>query len=113
MASSPESNANASDVSQGGARTPTNNPQTRHQSQFAGPSELSPPGSQPSKLPGVSGMTAGNSGGVSGAEAQRPGASWMNKRAHEEHDWAMGFVVDKDFSLSVFCLFLVADGVEC
>ncbi|RMJ22489.1 hypothetical protein PHISP_06645 [Aspergillus sp. HF37] len=106
MASSPESGANASDVSHGGARTPTNNPKSRYQSQpqsqFAGSSELSPPGSQPSKLPGVSGIAAGNSGGVSGPEAQRPGASWMNKRAHEEYDWAMGSVVDKDFSLKEF-----------
>jgi len=31
-----------------------------------------------------------------------PGASWMNKRAEEEYQRAMEFVVDKDFSLREF-----------
>lgn len=101
MASSPESGINASEPSPAGSRTPTNNPQA--QAQLAGPSELSPPGSQPqtSNVPGGGvGGTAGSNGSLAAAEANRPGATWMNKRAQEEYDWAMGHVVDKDFSLS-------------
>lgn len=40
------------------------------------------------------------------SENNRPGASWMNKRAEEEAHRALEFVVDKDFSLRMFHHFL-------
>jgi hypothetical protein len=47
-----------------------------------------------------------NKGAVEGksqaSQPYQPGASWMNKRAEEEYQRAMEFVVDKDFSLRTF-----------
>jgi hypothetical protein len=42
--------------------------------------------------------------GISGAEggtgeSQHPGASWMNKRAEEEYQRAMEYVIDLDWNL--------------
>ena len=94
------SSAGSEQGSQTGIRTPTNN---KDQSHFAG-SELSPPGSQTQPASEPSG-TAGQGWDVAadvGNEDDKPGASWLNKRAEEEYQRAMEFVVDKDFSLSMF-----------
>ncbi|KAA8648657.1 uncharacterized protein ATNIH1004_004542 [Aspergillus tanneri] len=94
MASSPESAQIPSDSSQNGARTPTKT--------IGIPSELSPPGSQtqPASANVVGGMPAITT--MTSAPDQQPGAMWMNKRAEEEFQRAMEFVVDKDFSLDEF-----------
>ncbi|KAL4881969.1 hypothetical protein BJY04DRAFT_187760 [Aspergillus karnatakaensis] len=103
MASSPESNHSLSDVDvDAGARTPTHHTQTTLP-QFAGASELSPPGSQ-SQATGTIGDFAKDiptNEGV-GPEGKQPGASWMNKRAEEEYQRAMEQVIDLDFNLDEF-----------
>ncbi|KAI9369180.1 hypothetical protein BJX61DRAFT_173176 [Aspergillus egyptiacus] len=105
MASSPDSSHSVSDVedTQPGSRTPTNKANTNPQ-QFAG-SELSPPGSQTQQTAGMSDLGKGSAANQlqEGAEAaQQPGASWMNKRAEEEYQRAMEYVIDQDFSLDEF-----------
>ncbi|KKK25094.1 hypothetical protein ARAM_004564 [Aspergillus rambellii] len=105
MASSPESSHSPSDVedSQPRARTPTH-PTQSTLSQFAGVSELSPPGSQTQATAEMVGLGKGLSspdGGVA-ESAQQPGASWMNKRAEEEYQRAMEYVIDQDFTLDEF-----------
>ncbi|KAB8232315.1 uncharacterized protein BDW43DRAFT_280016 [Aspergillus alliaceus] len=110
MASSPESSHMHSEDSPVGSRTPTNNTRTST-SQFPGTSELSPPGSQTQSIStdigGITGVgntsTLGGSGETTSAQQQQqPGASWMNKRAEEEYQRAMDYVVDQDFSLDEF-----------
>ncbi|KAL3455369.1 hypothetical protein BJX64DRAFT_282134 [Aspergillus heterothallicus] len=105
MASSPESHHTFSDVeeSQPGSRTPTRLSQTNHP-QFAGASELSPPGSQSqnSTLKGDFGSIVPSSESGTADLSQQPGASWLNKRAEEEFQRAMEYVVDQDFSLDEF-----------
>ncbi|GAD97045.1 hypothetical protein AOR_1_1858154 [Paecilomyces variotii No. 5] len=104
MVSSPESEDQyqPSSPQPTGARTPTN----------AGThfnSELSPPGSQKASEP------AARSGSLTfttvsealdrkgdSKTSERPGASWMNKRAEEEYQRALENVVDRDFSLMEF-----------
>ena len=104
MASSPES-------SHAGSRTPTttNPPHPRS-------SAISPPGShQAQKMADRSGLENGSvqSGGAgAGGSAmtgqgqqqkqkqKQPGESWMNKRAEDDYQRALEYVVDKDFSLS-------------
>ncbi|KAL4808304.1 hypothetical protein BDV18DRAFT_134658 [Aspergillus unguis] len=101
MASSPESNRSLSDVEAGpGSRTPT---QTTN-AQFAGTTELSPPGSQSHPTGGMADITPGYSGfdGAATDTSQQPGASWMNKRAQEDYQRAMEYVVDLDFNLDEF-----------
>ncbi|KAL2005827.1 hypothetical protein VTN00DRAFT_10320 [Thermoascus crustaceus] len=84
-----------------GARTPTG----------AGPNvhdELSPPGSMKQQQQQQQfyhhNQQGQGAGGVDtkGAEKPQPGASWMNKRAEEEYQRAMEYVVDRDFSLREF-----------
>ncbi|KAL4965086.1 uncharacterized protein BDV14DRAFT_62434 [Aspergillus stella-maris] len=106
MASSPESSHSLSDID-AGARTPTQT--TNPSAQFnGGASELSPPGSQTQVSTGMGDLDSsatgtGPEGGWSGTDAaQQPGASWMNKRAEEEYQRAMEFVVDLDFNLDEF-----------
>lgn len=101
MLSSPESDQfSHEEATHTGARTPTG----------AGPNvhdELSPPGSmkqqqQQFHYHNQQGLGQGQgAGGVDtkGAEKPQPGASWMNKRAEEEYQRAMEYVVDRDFSL--------------
>lgn len=79
-------------------------------------SELSPPGSQGvpnTKQPmarseGLGSVSAAFVNSRKGIEQKTtaasdarnaPGASWMNKRAEEEYQRAMEYVVDRDFSL--------------
>ncbi|KAL3470030.1 hypothetical protein BJX99DRAFT_58361 [Aspergillus californicus] len=104
MASSPETNHSQSDNEemQPGTRTPTQNTQNRT-AQFTGVSELSPPGSQSQGLSGIPNISKDfpNRGGAA-ADSQQPGASWMNKRAEEEYQRAMEYVIDQDFSLDEF-----------
>ncbi|KAL4913644.1 hypothetical protein BDW62DRAFT_192068 [Aspergillus aurantiobrunneus] len=95
MASSPESNQSFSDVDVG-TRTPTHHTQATNP-QFAGASELSPPGSQSQSTGGMVKTDAGTTG-----SGKQPGASWMNKRAEEEYQRAMEYVVDLDFNLDEF-----------
>ncbi|KAL4867019.1 hypothetical protein BDV12DRAFT_187006 [Aspergillus spectabilis] len=101
MASSPESDHSLSDVD-AGTRTPTHHTQTALP-QFAGASELSPPGSQSQATVGMGYFTKDVPLAEGAApEAQQPGASWMNKRAEEEYQRAMEFVIDQDFNLDEF-----------
>ncbi|PYI12473.1 hypothetical protein BO78DRAFT_392320 [Aspergillus sclerotiicarbonarius CBS 121057] len=109
MASSPESSHAPSEDSHPGARTPTNKlPSARPP--FGG-SELSPPGSQPhastlggqgkSFPPGLIDSPLATQ--TQQADQQTaPGASWMNKRAEEEYQRAMEYVIDQDFNLDEF-----------
>ncbi|KAL1999334.1 hypothetical protein VTN02DRAFT_4664 [Thermoascus thermophilus] len=94
-----------------GARTPTGagagaRPTAVHD-------ELSPPGSMTQKqqqpqpqqqhnLQQGQGPGQGPGQGANGAEKPQPGASWMNKRAEEEYQRAMEYVVDREFSLREF-----------
>lgn len=98
MASSPESAQLPSDSSQAGSRTPTRNNIPNPSS--GGLSELSPPGSQTQTTATNLGSGAlGTTTSGSMAPEDQPGAMWMNKRAEEDYQRAMEFVVDKDFSL--------------
>ncbi|PYH45922.1 uncharacterized protein BP01DRAFT_365208 [Aspergillus saccharolyticus JOP 1030-1] len=102
----------ASDDSNPGTRTPTNKLPT-HIPHFDG-SELSPPGSQPQSSvfegPGKSYGPGGPIASPLGAQALLPQgdqqapsvASWMTKRAEEEYQRALEFIVDQDFSLEEF-----------
>ncbi|KAL4782830.1 hypothetical protein BJX76DRAFT_358548 [Aspergillus varians] len=99
MASSPESNRSLSEIG-AGSRTPTHHSQATNP-QFAGASELSPPGSQPQSISGKAKDFPSTEGGTT-SSAQQPGASWMNKRAEEEYQRAMEYVVDLDFNLDEF-----------
>lgn len=90
---------------------------TEAQTRFPGP-EISPPPSQKALQPvAVSQATVSpkptfekkGEGKISiegktqpSQHQHQPGASWMNKRAEEEYQRAMEFVVDKDFSLRMF-----------
>jgi hypothetical protein len=93
---------------------------TEAQTRFPGP-EISPPPSQKALQPiAVSQATVSTKStfekkgegkiSVEGKtqpsqhqhQQDQPGASWMNKRAEEEYQRAMEFVVDKDFSLRMF-----------
>ncbi|CBF81662.1 uncharacterized protein ANIA_10696 [Aspergillus nidulans FGSC A4] len=101
MASSPDSTHSFSDMD-AGSRTPTQQIQTTSP-QFAGASELSPPGSQTQPAGGIANITQGISGTEEGTEeSQHPGASWMNKRAEEEYQRAMEYVIDLDWNLDEF-----------
>ncbi|GFF25491.1 hypothetical protein IFM46972_01430 [Aspergillus udagawae] len=109
MASSPESSTD----SPAGSRTPTNNNSLNDSTPgFAGASELSPPGSQTQNFSEATEMAALEknrpsdfSTQVAGQQQQQkrqPGARWMNKRAEEEYQRAMEYIVDKDFNLDEF-----------
>ncbi|KAL4976692.1 hypothetical protein BDW66DRAFT_150846 [Aspergillus desertorum] len=89
MASSPESTHSFSDMD-AGSRTPTQQIQTTGP-QFAGASELSPPGSQTQPTGRTLDLTKGFSTVEEGTgeSTQHPGALWMNKRAEEEYQRAM------------------------
>ncbi|KAL3443082.1 hypothetical protein BJX65DRAFT_211273 [Aspergillus insuetus] len=105
MASSPESHHSLSDVdeSQPGTRTPTRLSQATH-TQFAGASELSPPGSQTQSTatkPDLGSIIPATESGTADL-TQQPAASWMTKRAEEEYQRAMEYVIDQDFSLDEF-----------
>ncbi|EKV07386.1 hypothetical protein PDIG_72470 [Penicillium digitatum PHI26] len=88
-----------------GARTPTGTAQAS--SADVDVSELSPPGSQTKQESGTS------MGDIGTALEQRGGqptekmiesniAAWKSKRAQEEYQRAMEYVVDKDFNLDEF-----------
>ena len=88
-----------------GARTPTGTAQAS--SAGVDVSELSPPGSQTKQEAGVS------VGGIGTALEQRGGesaektvdtniAAWKSKRAQEEFQRAMEYVIDKDFKLGMW-----------
>ncbi|EAL89617.2 uncharacterized protein AFUA_4G11750 [Aspergillus fumigatus Af293] len=112
MASSPESSVG----SPAGSRTPTNNISLDDSaSVFVGASELSPPGSQTQNFSDVTETAALEKNGpsdfssqVAGQQQQeqqqqrQPGARWMNKRAEEEYQRAMEYIIDKDFNLDEF-----------
>ncbi|KAL5049014.1 hypothetical protein BDW71DRAFT_177008 [Aspergillus fruticulosus] len=102
MASSPESTHSFSDMD-AGSRTPTQQTQTTGPL-FASASELSPPGSQTQPTCGTIDLTKSFSGaeGGTGESTQHPGASWMNKRAEEEYQRAMEYVIDLDWNLDEF-----------
>ncbi|RDW65932.1 uncharacterized protein DSM5745_09671 [Aspergillus mulundensis] len=105
MASSPESTHSFSDMD-AGSRTPTQQTQTANL-QFAGASELSPPGSQTQPTGGSIDHTkefvnAENGTTESTGSTEQPGASWMNKRAEEEYQRAMEYVIDLDWNLDEF-----------
>ncbi|KAL4932188.1 uncharacterized protein BDV17DRAFT_255092 [Aspergillus undulatus] len=104
MASSPESHRSLSDAEADGAgsRTPTQT--TNPNAQFAGASELSPPGSHTQSTGGMADFSSATGfDPTDGGDAmEQPGASWRNKRAEEEYQRAMEFVVDQDFSLDEF-----------
>lgn len=112
MASSPESSVD----SPAGSRTPTNNDSLNDPaSGFAGASELSPPGSQTQNFSEVTEMAGFEknrpsdlSTQVAGQQQRQPGARWMNKRAEEEYQRAMEYIVDKDFNLGMFNRFVLA-----
>jgi hypothetical protein len=98
-------------------QTPTDHQPSAHPGHFAG-SELSPPGSQDASGAGQGGERRKSETitsapfGVDNTEKDKaaeqgrtdirnePGAAWMNKRAEEEYQRAMEYVVDRDFSLS-------------
>ncbi|PYH99071.1 hypothetical protein BO71DRAFT_314936, partial [Aspergillus ellipticus CBS 707.79] len=112
MASSPESSQALSEDSRPGARTPTNR-LSSVRPPFGG-SELSPPGSQTqtTTLDGQ-GKSFGSGAFIDSPLATQmqqpsldqqaaPGASWTSKRAKEEEQRAMEYVVDQDFNLNEF-----------
>jgi hypothetical protein len=64
-------------------------------------------GGTPGASAALGAHVVGNGGGVSAGiggdgpdVTNGPGASWMNKRAEEEYQRALEYVVDQDFSLS-------------
>ncbi|KAJ9198994.1 hypothetical protein DTO166G4_7325 [Paecilomyces variotii] len=104
MVSSPESEDlhQPSSPQPTGTRTPTNGGTHFN-------SELSPPGSQkasePAARPGGMTFTTGSEAVDRKGDSkttEKPGASWMNKRAEEEYQRALENVVDRDFSLREF-----------
>ncbi|PWY80579.1 hypothetical protein BO70DRAFT_396874 [Aspergillus heteromorphus CBS 117.55] len=112
MASSPESSQALSEDSHPGTRTPTNK-LSSVRPPFGG-SELSPPGSQTqTQTSTLGGQGSFGPGAFTDSplaqqqqqqplDQQAPGASWMNKRAEEEYQRAMEYVVDQDFNLDEF-----------
>ncbi|KAL2866522.1 uncharacterized protein BJX67DRAFT_355024 [Aspergillus lucknowensis] len=102
MASSPESSRSLSDAEEPkpGSQTPTRPSQTTF-SQFAGASELSPPGSQTQNPANILDLGKGATS-TEDESTEQPGASWMSKRAQEEYQRAMEYVIDQDFSLDEF-----------
>ncbi|KAJ5138599.1 uncharacterized protein N7515_003447 [Penicillium bovifimosum] len=86
-----------------GARTPT---AIAHASGAGGDAaELSPPGSQThqeSVSIGDIGTALDDRAGQPDKTSEQPGPAWQSKRAQEEYQRAMEFVVDKDFSLAEF-----------
>jgi hypothetical protein len=91
---------------------------TEAQTRFTGP-EISPPASQKTLQPVAESKAAVSTkltfekkgeGKISvegktqhqPLQQDQPGASWMNKRAEEEYQRALEFVVDKDFNLREF-----------
>ena len=110
MASSPESSHALSEDSHPGTRTPTNK-LSNTRPPFGG-SELSPPSSQTqTNTLGGHGKSFGPPGLIDSPLATQtqqqadqqtaPGASWMNKRAEEEYQRAMEYVIDQDFNLGM------------
>lgn len=84
-----------------GARTPTGNAQAS----TTNPSEISPPGSQ---TQGIGGSTTvhrtplGDLTGQAESSANPLVGAWRTKRAQEDYQRAMEFVIDKGFSLGMF-----------
>lgn len=102
MASSVDSVHTDSDAP--GTRTPTHFAHTS----AAAASELSPPGSQPQQIPDISATAEFKELGVeaqkSRASSEHPVASWQTKRAHDDYQKAMEYVIDKDFNLRMWWL---------
>ena len=83
-----------------GARTPTG---SAHTSAF-NTSEISPPGSQSQAPAGSTAehrMTLENQAGQSDPSAHPLVGAWKTKRAQEDYQRAMEFVIDKGFSLGI------------
>lgn len=80
-----------------GVRTPTG---TEPPSSSMNPSEISPPGSH-TQVPGAS-VEQRTLESRPGPAAEPTLASWNTKRAQEDFQRAMEFVVDRDFSLGRF-----------
>lgn len=108
MASSVDSVHTDSDGARNGARTPTRQVHASAATAAAAASELSPPGSQPQTIPGLSTVGAFGSLGepdstqANGTGFDGPIASWKSKRAQEEYQRAMENVIDQDFNLSMY-----------
>ncbi|KAJ5983426.1 hypothetical protein N7481_005525 [Penicillium waksmanii] len=108
MASSVDSVHTDSDGAGNGARTPTRQVHASAATAAAATSELSPPGSQPQTIPGLS--TVGALGSLGEPDSTQPNgkgfdapiASWKSKRAQEEYQRAMENVIDQDFNLNEF-----------
>jgi hypothetical protein len=108
MASSVDSVHTDSDGVGNGARTPTRQVHLSATTAAAAASELSPPGSQPQTIPGLS--TVGALGSLGESESAQvnvkgfdaPIASWKTKRAQEEYQRALENVIDEDFNLSMY-----------
>jgi hypothetical protein len=93
------------DSARTGARTPTGNAQAS--SSGLNTSELSPPGSQTQQCPGappVDTRTALEIRAGQTADKNAELAAWKTKRAQEDYQRAMEYVVDKDFTLSMWCI---------
>ena len=101
------------DGARAGARTPTGTAQAS--SAGVDVSELSPPGCQTKQEAGVS------AGGIGAALEQRGGesaektvdlniAAWKSKRAQEEYQRAMEYVIDKDFTLGMWLSICTSSG---
>ncbi|CAL5874620.1 uncharacterized protein PFLUO_LOCUS8917 [Penicillium psychrofluorescens] len=107
MASSVDSIHDDSDAPHVGARTPTGHTLF---SPAAGASELSPPGSQPqhmSQFPVCDFEAApetigAGAGAAAGKGSEPPVAAWKSRRAQEDYQRAMEYVVDKEFNLNEF-----------
>ncbi|CAI7637216.1 unnamed protein product [Penicillium pancosmium] len=108
MASSVDSVHTDSDGAGNGARTPTRQVHASAATAAAATSELSPPGSQPQTIPGLSTVGAlGSLGDLDSTQANGKGfdapiASWKSKRSQEEYQRAMENVIDQDFNLNEF-----------
>ncbi|KAJ5972154.1 uncharacterized protein N7479_002072 [Penicillium vulpinum] len=92
-----------------GARTRARTPTSAAQASSAGidVSELSPPGSQTKQEAGTSvgdiGTALEHNGGQTAEKlVESTLAAWKSKRAQDEYQRAMEYVIDKDFKLDEF-----------
>ena len=96
-----------------GARTPTGNALSGLNT-----SELSPPGSQTQQGPGASEEIRAALEARAAQTVDKNGepaiAAWKSKRAQEDYQRAMDFVVDKDFNLGMWCtIYLACARLDC
>lgn len=95
------------DGGRAGARTPTGAAQTS--AAGVDVSELSPPGSQTRQeatapISGIGTTLEGRGGQAADRTSEPMIAAWKSKRAQEDYQRAAEFVIDKDFSLSMWFL---------